>query len=276
MLTQIIMSLADATQPAFSTIVMMIKCCNCAQLHSYFQLILSMPCSRKLQILSNSICAEAPVVIRLVVGWPKLGNFLHHMDQFRVPHPVRYPYLLQGIPFPHATGSPPNPQRDQCCCTSKCSFPSMLWYAEFGSVFFKSQACFFLGRVAEPVFVPVMYLNMIKHAVFTNVTCSLVFHSSCLWLCTISGICICICTYDLAMWVWQSQLCIVNSFLMWVQSQTRSFSGKRPAAAALQLPISLYSQQRCSLQLQKQRRLYTVSSNLVLLVIQKYCYSSTL
>ena len=136
MLTQIIMSLADATQPAFSTMVMMIKCCNCAQLHSYFQLILSMPCSSKLQILSNSICAEAPVVIRLVVGWPKLGNFLHHMDQFRVPHPVRYPYLLQGIPFPHATGSPPNPQRDQSCCTSKCSFPSMLWYEEFGSVFF--------------------------------------------------------------------------------------------------------------------------------------------
>ena len=111
MLTQIIMSLADATQPAFSTMVMMIKCCNCAQLHSYFHLIVSMPCSSKSQILSNSICAEAPVVIRLVVGWPKLGNFLHHMDQFRVPHPVRYPYLLQGIPFPHATGSSPNPQR---------------------------------------------------------------------------------------------------------------------------------------------------------------------
>ena len=84
-----------------------------------------------------------------------------------------------------------------------------------------------------------MYLNMIKHSVFTNVTCSLVTHSSYLLLCTISGICICICTYDLAMWVWQSQLCIVNSFLMWVQSQTRSFSGKRPAAAALQLAIAI-------------------------------------
>ena len=84
-----------------------------------------------------------------------------------------------------------------------------------------------------------MYLNMIKHSVFTNVTCSFVIHSSYLWFCTISGICICICTYDLAMWVWQSQLCIVNSFLMWVQSQTRSFSGKRPAAAALQLAIAI-------------------------------------
>ena len=115
----------------------------------------------------------------------------------------------------------------------------MLWYAEFGSAFFKSY--FFLGCVAEPVFVPVMYLNMIKHSVFNIVTCSLVIHSSYLLLCTISGICICICiyTYDLAMWVWQSQLCIVNSFLMWVQSQTRSFSGKRPAAAALQLAIAI-------------------------------------
>ena len=100
MLTQIIMSLADATQPAFSTMVMMIKCCNCAQLHSYFQLILSMPCSSKLQILSNSICAEAPVVIRLVVGWPKLGNFLHHMDQFRVPpHPRKIPLSAPGYPL---------------------------------------------------------------------------------------------------------------------------------------------------------------------------------
>ena len=100
MLTQIIMSLADATQPAFSTMVMMIKCCNCAQLHSYFQLILSMPCSSKLQILSNSICAEAPVVIRLVVGWPKLGNFLHHMDQFRVPHPRKIPLICSRVsPF---------------------------------------------------------------------------------------------------------------------------------------------------------------------------------
>ena len=100
MLTQIIMSLADATQPAFSTMMMMIKCCNCAQLHSYFQLILSMPCSSKLQILSNSICAEAPVVIRLVVGWPKLGNFLHHMDQFRVPpHPRKIPLSAPGYPL---------------------------------------------------------------------------------------------------------------------------------------------------------------------------------
>ena len=99
MLTQIIMSLADATQPAFSTMVMMIKCCNCAQLHSYFQLILSMPCSSKLQILSNSICAEAPVVIRLVVGWPKLGNFLHHMDQFRVPTPRKIPLSGPGYPL---------------------------------------------------------------------------------------------------------------------------------------------------------------------------------
>ena len=100
MLTQIIMSLADATQPAFSTMVMMIKCCNCAQLHSYFHLIVSMPCSSKSQILSNSICAEAPVVIRLVVGWPKLGNFLHHMDQFRVPpHPRKIPLSAPGYPL---------------------------------------------------------------------------------------------------------------------------------------------------------------------------------
>ena len=100
MLTQIIMSLADATQPAFSTMVMMIKCCNCAQLHSYFHLIVSMTCSSKSQILSNSICAEAPVVIRLVVGWPKLGNFLHHMDQFRVPpHPCKIPLSAPGYPL---------------------------------------------------------------------------------------------------------------------------------------------------------------------------------
>ena len=135
MLTQIIMSLADATQPAFSTMVMMIKCCNCAQLHSYFQLIVSMPCSSKLQILSNSICAEAPVVIRLVVGWPKLGNFLHHMDQFRVPTPVRYPYLLQGIPFPHAAGSSPKPTKGLVLHTKVFfSFNALVCRIRFGVV----------------------------------------------------------------------------------------------------------------------------------------------
>ena len=103
MLTQIIMSLADATQPAFSTMVMMIKCCNCAQLHSYFQLIVSMPCSRKYLLFSRFWATQSVRRPPSSSGWWSVGQnwaiFFTIWINFGSHTPVRYPLSAPGYPL---------------------------------------------------------------------------------------------------------------------------------------------------------------------------------